>query len=433
MKTVFDARAGVVTGVLALTGLSGCVGPGDPGACQGADCPLLAGEPVIVASPPSDVVVLRLSLAQSSDGDLVAAGWSELYDQERLYAATSADAGETFGDAVQVDAPADVELSYLRLLAPDGAGLLAGAVAHFPDPMVSSPHSRPRIYGSADMGGSFAQVSDLESAVGDRSFTHGAFSASADGKTLLWAWVDITPVEWLGLDAAPTESVLASVSTDSGQTFSAPQVVSATPFLYAARVTAFVRDGRAGLVYAEARDVPGQPADVGVPVLAMAGADGTFGGPITIVPDEYAAVPAGATVGATGAPPAAALGADGSIHVAWWSTMTIGLWYAVSHDGATFSEPVRVMATVTPTPGDVRVAVDGSGAAWIAAFDQDGVRVVQIPPGEDPIEIEDAAAPLGGTADAFDIVGLPDRGALQLWAGASDGGALPIHLRRIGP
>src|SRR5262249_10374877 len=145
-----------------------------------------------------------------------------------------------------------------------GAGLLAGAVAHFPDPMGSSWHSWPRVYRSADQGKSFAEYSDLKSVTGDRSFTEGAFGASDDGKTLVWAWMDTTPPNWLGPGSAPTQAVLASISTDSGKTFGAPQVVSATPFPDATRIAAFIRDGRAGVVYAEEGVVPGQPGKVGV-------------------------------------------------------------------------------------------------------------------------------------------------------------------------
>jgi hypothetical protein len=437
----------LVLGAPALAGLPAC----DQGAvtssgtgtssCQGSECPLLVGEPVVVATPSSDVVVLGLTLARSSDGNTLAAGWSELSDQERPHVATSADGGLTFGAAVQVDAPDDVELSYLRLLLPDGAGLLAGAVAHFPDPMGESWHGWPKIYRLASSGTAFEQLADLKSAAGERTFTQGAFAASADGKTLVWAWLDVTPADWLTPDSAPTQAVLASVSKDSGKTYGAPQVVSTTPFLYATRIAAFIRDGRAGVVYSEARDIPGEPVKVGVAALAMTGEDGQFQKPVLVAADAYGAVPAGGAVGADGAAPGAALGMDGSIHVAWWSAMTVGLWYAVSQDGKTFSEPARVLETDTPTPANVRVAVDGSGAAWIAALDQESVRVVQVLPGKAPIEIAEAAAPLGSTGDTFDIAGLPGEGAhgaMQLWLGAApDDGtgstSRPVQLRRIAP
>lgn len=419
-----------------MAGLPACDG-GAPGTCEGAECPPAAGEPVVVASPQSDASIHSLVLSRSGDAAIVSAGWSELYDQERLYVATSTDGAATFGGAVQVGAPEDVELSYLRLQMPAAGGLLAGAVAHVPDPMASSWHAWPRVYRSNSTGASFEQLGDLQSAVGERSFTQGAFAASEDGQTVVWAWVDATPEDWLEPGSAPTGALLASISVDSGKTFAAPQVVSAQPFPYATRIAAFVREGRVGVVFAEARDIPGQPIEVGVAALALAGEDGTFQEPISIASDDYGAVPAGGAVGSDGAAPGAALGADGSIHVAWWSALNVGLWYAVSPDGQAFSEPVRVLETASPTPANVRVAVDGSGSVWVAALDGDGVRVVQIPPGQAPIESVGAAAPLGGTGDTFDVIGLPDNGAMLLWLGTAPGddpgASRPIQLRLLAP
>jgi len=332
-------------------------------------------------------------------------------------------------------APEDADLSYIRLLSPDGTDMLAGAVAHFPDPESSFRHAWPRVYRSSNMGVSFDLLADLKSVTGERSFTQGALAASADGKTVVYAWVDSTPMEWLGPDSAPTGALLASISADSGKTFGEPVVVSATPFLSCTRIAAFVREGRVGMIYAEAREIPGQPVMVGVPALALAGEDGSFQEPIPVASDDYGAVPAGGALGSDGAAPGAAIGPDGSIHVAWWSAQTVGLWYAVSADGATFSEPVRVLDTTTPTPANLRVSVDGSGAAWIAALDADSVRVVQIAPGQAPVEIADAAAQLGSNGDTFDIAGLPDLGALQLWLGVGAEGdtTLPIQMRVIAP
>jgi len=423
----------MLLGGAALAALPGCDdGPIVPGAPSGA------GPSVVVASPSTDGVTFGLTLARSSDGSTFAAGWSELAEKETLQVATSTDGGATFAEAVQVDDPDEEELSYLRLLLPDGAGLLAGAVAHVPDPMEPSPHSWPRVYQAKDPGAAFELSSDLQSVLGERSFIQGAFAASDDGKTVVWAWVDTTPPDWLEPDAAPTQALLASISTDSGETFGEPQVVSATPFTNATRIAAFVRDGRAGVVYAEARTIAGVPVPVGVAALAMADDDGTFQAPVMVATDEYGAVPAGGAVGAEGAAPGAALGPDGSIHVAWWSAITIGLWYAVSADGETFSDPVEVFASEGPTPANVRVAVDGTGAAWIAALDQGTVRVVQVPAGGEPTEVGGAADPLGGTGDAFDVAGLPDGGAAQLWLGAppedeTEPTSLPILFRLIVP
>lgn len=422
-----------------LAGLPACDDtPGiDPG-CQGIQCPLLAGEPILVASRSSDVAIHNLTLARSSDGATVAAGWSELSDQDRLLTTTSSDGGETFGDTVQVAAPKDVELSYMHLLLPDGAGLLAGAVAHFPDPMVDSSHSWPRIFKSSDSGKTFKQSIDLKSATGERSFIQGSFASSADGKTLVWAWVDTTPAAWLEPDSPPSPAVLASISSDSGAKFAAPQVVSTTPFVSASRISAFVRDGRPGVVYAEERTVAGEPVKAGVAALALSDKDGKFQKPVLVASNDYGVIPAGGAAGADGAAPGAALGEDGSIHVVWWSARTIGLWYAVTQDGKAFTEPVRVLDTLSPTPATPRVAVDGNGTAWIAALDQSSVRIVQVPLDAPPSEFVDAAAELGSTGDTFAIVGLPDRGAVQLWLGAaanSETGTSPwpIQLRRIAP
>lgn len=410
-------------------------GPETEGDCQGSQCPIVAGAPVVVATSSADTAVLGLTLATSSDGASMAVGWTELSDKDALHATTSSDSGATFGDAMLVAPPEDVELSALRLLMPDGAGVLAGAVAHFPDPDGGPSHAWPVVHQASSPGAVFEPLVDLKSVLGDRSLSQGAFVASEDGKTLVWAWVDTTPADWLAPDAAPTDSLLASISTDSGKTFSKPRVVSATPFLATTRITAFVRDGQAGVIYAEAREIPGEPVPVGIPALALLAEDGEPGEPILIAADEYGAIPAGGAPGADGAAPGAAVGPDGSIHVAWWSALTVGLWYAVSLDGATFSEPVRLFETLTPTPTNLRLAVDGAGTAWIAALDQSTVRVIQVPPGAEPIEQVDAAAPLASTGDTFDIAGLPGEGAMQLWWAAADeeAGTEPaLQLRRIG-
>jgi hypothetical protein len=315
--------------------------------------------------------------------------------------------------------------------------VLAGAVARVADPMVSAWHTWPRVYRSSSAGAAFQEVADLQADIGDRSFSQGGFAASDDGKTIVWAWVDATPAEWLGAGAPPSGALLASTSTDGGKTFGAPQVVSAKPFPFVTRISAFVREGRVGIVFAEARDIPGQPVDVGVAAVAIAGADGTFSEVVSVASDAFGAVPAGGAIGADGAAPGAAVGPDGSIHVAWWSALNVGLWYAVSQDGATFSEPVRVMETASPTPANVRLSVDGGGTAWVAALDQQSVRVAQIPPGGAPVEVAGAAAALGGTGDSFDIVGLPDAGALLLWLAAAPSddpsASRPVQLRRIAP
>jgi hypothetical protein len=308
------------------------------------------------------------------------------------------------------------------------------------------------VYQSTDNGTSFHPLSDLKNATGVRSFTDGAFAASQDGAKLVWTWVDVTPSSRLSSSVAPGNTVLASISNDSGQTFGAAQVVSSSPFIYATRIAAFVRNGSAGAVYAQQHAIADLPTDVGFPYVAMASATGTFAAGSQIAGDSYGAVPAGLDSTVSGAAPGAALGKDGSIHVAWWSAETLGLWYAKSPDGATFSAPVRVFTTLQPTPTNVKITVDGAGNAWVAAQDGPGVRVVLVPSGGAPVEIQDANVMTLGNAikgytvwasanDTFDLAALPNKGVIVMWLGGQPPAAgsmdppppQPIYVRSIAP
>jgi len=429
-------------------------GPG----CVGPQCAFTVGNPVIVAQTPGGgASVSGFSLAVGSDGQTVAAGWSESGDQQLVKVSASRNGGQSFTTPIPVDTPADVQLTSVHVLVPQGDGILAGVVAYQSDPAMATDDTAPwdswaRVYQSTDAGASFQQLADLKSATGVRSFTDGGFSSSQDGATLVWSWVDVTPADRLAASAPPGNTVLASISTDSGHTFGAPQVVSTDPFIYATRIAAFVRGAGASIIYAQQHPIMGLPTDVGFPYIAQAATGGTFAAGTQIASDEFGAVPAGLDSTVSGAAPGAALGKDGSVHVAWWSAQTLGLWYAASADGSAFGAPVRVFETNQPTPANVKIAVDGMGNAWVAALDGPGVRVVLIPPGAEPVEIRDAGlATLGNSArgytvwasvnDTFDIAGLPEAGAIMMWLGGQPPAAdattppppQPINVRRIAP
>lgn len=426
--------------------------------CVGPQCAFTVGNPVVVGQTPGGGASMSgFSVAIGSDGQTVAAGWSETGDQQIVKVSASRNGGQSFTTPIPVDLPTDVQLTAVHLQVTDGAGILAGAVAYQPDPAMATDDTAPwdswaRVYQSTDGAASFHQLADLKSATGVRSFTDGGFSASPDGTTLVWSWVDVTPADRLDPSAVPGNTVLASISSDSGHTFGAPQIISSAPFIYATRIAAFVRAGGAGVVYAQQHPITGLPTDVGFPYIAQAATSGAFAGGTQIAADDFGAVPAGLDSTVSGASPGAALDKNGNIHVAWWSAETIGLWYASSSDGASFSTPVRVFQTAQPTPANVKIAADGAGNSWIAALDGPGVRVFLIPAGGVPVEIKEAAlATLGNSSrgytvwasvnDTFDIAGLPTSGAVLMWLGGQPPAAdattppppQPINVRRIAP
>jgi hypothetical protein len=444
----------------------GSDGGADAGACQGPQCAFKVGNPVVVAQTSGGgAAVSAFSIALGSDGKTVAAGWTEISgDDQVVKVAASKNGGQSFTTPIPVDTPADVQLASVHLVVPDGAGILAGVVARRPydeerqdgnlahvDP--DAPwDSWGRIYQSTDGAASFKQLADLKTATGVRTFTDEGFAASADGKTLVYAWVDVTPGERLAVGAPPPNSVLASISTDSGKTFGAPQTVSTKAFLAATRLPAFVRNGAAGVVYAQEHALTGLPTAVGFPFIAQASAAGSFATGAQIGADDYGALPAGVDGTVGGAAPGAAVGKDGSVHVAWWSAKALGLWVSASADGSSFATPKRVFATAQPTPANVKLAVDGAGNTWIAAQDGPGVRVVLVPSAGEPAEVMDAAlATLGNAArgytvwaaanDTFDIAGLPGSGAVVMWLGGQPPDASstsapppqPINVRTIAP
>ncbi len=102
---------------------------------------------------------------------------------------------------------------------------------------------------------------------------------------------------------------------------------------------------------------------------------------------------------------------------------------------------------------NVRLAVDSTGAAWIASLQlptavpwavdlepgtDSWVRLARIAGASPAVEVTEARAMLGGTADPFDVVGLSGGGAMLLWLGGQGGemgAAMPktVQVRRIGP
>jgi hypothetical protein len=103
-------------------------------------------------------------------------------------------------------------------------------------------------------------------------------------------------------------------------------------------------------------------------VLAAASKDGgaSWSAPVKVHDDRFKA----------GACPELAHGlgvdAQGRVHIAWYtgSGRKPGVFYAVSEPGKGFSEPVTLLSAAWIPYADVKLAVDGSGAAWIAYEDR---------------------------------------------------------------
>lgn len=120
----------------------------------------------------------------------------------------------------------------------------------------------------------------------------------------------------------------------------------------------------------------------------------TFGAPVRVHADRWA------IEGCPTAGPAVAAGADGRVHVAWYTGADgqMGLWHAVSSDGGkTFADPTP-LAAGAPL-GQTRAARDGQGRVWLAWEDRATARTRLAPAaGGDTLTTAGVDPALVGTA-----------------------------------
>lgn len=232
------------------------------------------------------------------------------------------------------------------------------------------PVNALRLASSRDGGRTWSAPRTVQSdAANGGSTDDHALAVAADGSLVL---------TWLAMTGHDSHTYLAR-STDGGVTWSAPRVVDAGPSCPCCRTA--VAAGPDGALYAAWRKI--FPAPAGGPAAAppqvrdiavARSADGgrTWGAPVRVHADEWR------VDYCPDAGPSLRVGADGAVHVAWWTGKegAAGVRYARSADGGrTFGEPVPLGVGARSKAAHVQLAVAGCGeAATVAAVWEDGTR-----------------------------------------------------------
>lgn len=177
-------------------------------------------------------------------------------------------------------------------------------------------------------------------------------------------------------------------------------------------------------------EVKGSAEPVRDPIVSVSTDDGaTFDRAHKISDDRFK----------TGACPDVAVGLattpDGTVHAAWYTgaAPNPGVYHATSDDdGQTWSRPRPILTDDWVSPGDVRLVVDGQGAAWLAFEDRrddkgDRVQVVRVAPGG----AVSASPPFPGRAPFLAVTG---DGVVVAWHGRAAHGNLlgSVHVARVG-
>lgn len=187
---------------------------------------------------------------------------------------------------------------------------------------------------------------------------------------------------WLAMTGKDSHTYVAR-SADRGLTWSAPAAIDRGPSCPCCRTA--VTSGPDGALYAAWRKIFPAPADgEGLPhgppqvrdvVVARSGDGGrTWGAPVRVHADAWR------VDYCPDAGPSVRAGADGTVHVAWWTGKegAAGVQYARSHDGGrTWGPPVPLGVGPHSRAAHVQLAVAGAGdtAAVVAAW-EDGTRAV---------------------------------------------------------
>lgn len=430
--------------LVAFAGVSACSSDGSS-APQASDVSTTAGHVHSSHHGETDQAELRMpdpagtltigsgatsNVSVAASGDVVAVAWYTYDDVERVertYAATSVDGGATFGSPVVIQQPAS-EHPQVAVLA-DGTilvGVLTYELDRLLDPAVeTSWPGWPALYRSKDKGATFEKIADLHSVIGDRLLTLNGLpigmATSPDGQTIVFAWNDRTPAEFVHPgDPVPVagtnrQPIWASVSTDGGVTFGAPQVAAAST-CNCCRLDTFVQGDRAGVAFRAIASVEGDDTrDERSPSLNLADSSGRFGEQVTIHDDNYVLE----LEGCPDSGPGLAAGTDGVIHAAWWTGASgVSEWrYATTTDGVTFTSPVSLPGEPSVT-GSVETAVDSTGGAWVVGSywgeaGQD-LRVWHVPAGGVPEAVESANADITYATEPYDVAGVGS-GAGVVW------------------
>ncbi|OQK16449.1 hypothetical protein AU255_00635 [Methyloprofundus sedimenti] len=252
----------------------------------------------------------------------------------------------------------------------------------------------PRLVRSTDGGRSFSAPVDVAAADGVETSAEATHLVITPDGTVIVAWLDYRDAfaraklpedqrpedkRYLNSDDPKVQLRLAR-STDGGLSFG-PSIMIAASASERSRVALAV--GPDGVLYSAWRAKLDQfkgSYDAVRDVLVSASSDGgaTWSSPVKVHDDRFKA----------GDCPEITLGigvdSKGRLHVAWYTGTSVrpGVYYAVSADqGRHFSKPLALLTAAWVPYADVKLAVDGSDAAWIAFEDhrnEHGERVVMV-------------------------------------------------------
>lgn len=199
---------------------------------------------------------------------------------------------------------------------------------------------------------------------------------------------------------APGTDLVVARSADGGQTFGAPVVVASGTCQCCRTALDVASDGTVRVAWRHI--FPGMERDMALATSRDGGQ--TFGAPVRVHADGWA------IEGCPHTGPAVATGADGSVHVTWYTAAEgrAGLWHAVSGDGgATFGAPTP-LAVEAPN-GQTRAVRDRTGRVWIAWEDRRRTRTFLAPvSGGDTLSVAGEDPALAGTASGWALVTVAD-------------------------
>lgn len=380
-------RVVVLLALLALApALSGCADPAAPALAPTDPLPVAgapaefsppalvastsgdwsAHDPTIVADPRSGTTYVAFMMGKGGANSTQHGGIG-IGD---LYVRRSDDMGRTFSDPVRVNpASGDVYPDYRvgpqMALGPHGEVYVVW-VSATPSPKLMHGMRTLNFAVSTDGAKSFAPPLTIvdEGEMSGRSFFD--IDVSSDGGIYV-AWLDSPVVRdangTLVGDKSRQSAVRFARSIDSGRSFGPSIAVSYDP---CPCCNVFVLAGRGDDVYVSWRGVI-KDADGKTTrdIMIAASTDGgqSFGAPVEVHDDQFeidGCVHVGAPM---------ALDSKGRIHIAWYTGKegAAGIFYAVSSDrGASFGDPVPVLAGAWVPPSRVDLALDGDGNAWLA-------------------------------------------------------------------